>query len=81
MMLLIVGAPFACATANGTDLARARAAREFDCPPQRLVVTWLGSGSLDTEIYKVAGCGRVSNYACDEADETCLKESDYRHEE
>jgi hypothetical protein len=82
MMLLVVGAHLACAaTVNGTDLARARAAREFDCPPKHLVVTRLGWGSLDTEIYKVAGCGKVSTYACDEADETCLKESEYRHEE
>jgi len=78
---LVVGALFslltACeATLTGAELARARAAREYDCPAQRVHVKWLSEGPNEYRIYKVAACGTVATYACNTDRESCIKESD-----
>ena len=66
--------------AEGHDLARDRASREYDCPRNQLHVRWLSSSRLG-EVYRVTGCGVVVTYACKEMSEECLKESDDRIEE
>ena len=66
------------ATLTTADLARARAAREYDCPPKRVHLKWLSAGPDDYQIYKATACGTVVTYACNEDRKTCLKESDDR---
>ena len=66
------------ASLTGADLARARAAREYECPPKRIHIKWLSQGPNDYEIYKVAACGTVVTYACNTDKEACVKESDDR---
>ena len=79
MSVLLSLLPSCEATLTGPDLARARAAREYDCPPKRIHVKWLSDGPRDGyQIYKVAACGTVATYACDTERESCIKESDDR---
>lgn len=66
------------ATLTGADLARARASREYECPKKKIHVKWLSTGPNQYEIYKVAACGTVVTYACNESKEACIKESDDR---
>gem|GEM_PF-3302991 len=66
------------ASLTGADLARARAAREYDCPPKRIHIKWLSQGPNEYEIYKVAACGTIVTYACNTDKEACVKESDDR---
>ena len=67
------------ACVSGADLARDRASREFDCPKSKLNVRWLSSSQVG-EIYRVRGCGVVVTYACDDLEETCIRESEARSE-
>lgn len=62
-----------CAT--GAELTRARAAREYDCPPERVYVKWLGSGDLG-DTYRARACGFTATYICSEVSEGCYKESE-----
>ena len=82
LLLLLLSATVtlgACeATLTGADLARARAAREYDCPQKTIHIKWLSQGPNDYEIYKVAACGTVVTYACNTDKEACIKESDDR---
>jgi hypothetical protein len=77
-MLVVCLALLACATANSADLARARAAREYDCPEKKVRVRWLSEGPNDTRIYQVNACGTKATYACNADTESCIKESDDR---
>jgi hypothetical protein len=79
-IVVVIVALLACATTSGADLARARAAREYDCPQNRIRVRWLSHGPRGHQIYKVEACGVVATYACEEEEETCLKESDDRRQ-
>jgi hypothetical protein len=63
---------------NEAELARARAAREYDCPPERVRTKWLSQGPNGYQIYKVAACGTLVTYACNTRKEACVKESDDR---
>ena len=72
-MLLLGGCE---ASLTGTDLARARAAREYDCPREHVRVKWLSAGPKGYQIYKVAACGTIATYACNTRAESCMKESD-----
>jgi hypothetical protein len=74
--ILTLGACEASLTA--ADLARARAAREYDCPPKRVRLKWLSQGPNEYQIYKVSACGTLATYACNADRETCIKESDDR---
>jgi hypothetical protein len=65
--------------AEGSQLAIARASKEYDCPQSELRVKWVGTSQLG-EVYRVNGCGVVVTYACQEGSETCLKESDDRRD-
>lgn len=79
VLLVVLPTLLGCeASLTGADLARARAAREYECPPKRIKVKWLADGPKDYEIYKVAACGTVVTYACDAEHESCIKESDDR---
>jgi hypothetical protein len=59
---------------EGEDAARDRASEEYGCPPERLHVKDIGESQIG-EVYRVAGCGMVSTYACNKNGQ-CLKESD-----
>jgi hypothetical protein len=61
---------------EGEEAARDRASQEYGCPPERLHVKDIGDSQIG-EVYRVAGCGTVSTYACDN-NGRCLKESDTR---
>jgi hypothetical protein len=76
-IVVVIVALLACATTSGADLARAR---EYDCPQNRIRVRWLSHGPRGHQIYKVEACGVVATYACEEEEETCLKESDDRRQ-
>ena len=63
---------------EGEDAARDRASEEYGCPAERLHVKDIGASQIG-EVYRVAGCGTVSTYACDH-NGRCLKESDDRRD-
>jgi len=65
-----------CYEFTGPQLARARAAREYECPEKKVRVKWLSDGPKDYTIYKVAACGTIATYACDVPAQACVKESD-----
>lgn len=65
----------ACAATS--DSARARAAREYDCPESKVTVKWLSSAD-NGDIYRVNACGTVATYSCDDMSGNCIKESDDR---
>jgi hypothetical protein len=84
---LLVAVPailLGCATTAGQDLARARAAREYNCPPQRISVKWLSTADShnayvgNSDVYRVSACGIIATYLCNEDLESCTKESDDR---
>jgi len=66
------------ASLTGGELARARAAREYECPPEQVHVKWLSEAPNDYRVYKVSACGTIATYACNADKESCLKESDDR---
>ncbi|MFT3770509.1 MAG: hypothetical protein QM820_34200 [Minicystis sp.] len=70
---------FSAGCAEASALARARAAREYNCPEDKVLVRWVSDGPKGSSIYKVSACGTVATYVCEEVHETCLKESEDRH--
>lgn len=52
--------------------------REYDCVISEDRVRWISSGPRGYDIYRVNACGRLVTYACNEASEDCIKESDDR---
>jgi hypothetical protein len=72
----VLGSSAGCAEAS--SLARARAAREFNCPEEKVRVRWVSDGPRGASVYQVSACGTVAMYVCEEIHETCLKESDDR---
>ncbi|MBI4703715.1 MAG: hypothetical protein HY744_21610 [Deltaproteobacteria bacterium] len=77
--LVLTGAVAGCTP--GHELARVRAARELSCPEANIRVKWIGGapGNLG-DVYMVNACGVRATYVCNEAQESCLKESDDRVE-
>jgi hypothetical protein len=70
---LLVG----CATTTAEELARDRAAREYNCPSRKVRTLYLSHTAKGAEVYKVAACGNVTTYACDETELSCESEGHY----
>ncbi len=73
---LLLVAITVCACVEPVDAAKARAAREYDCPLAQIRARWIGSSKLG-EVYQVRACGVVAAYACGN-NEDCIRESDDR---
>lgn len=73
-LLFVVMALGACV--EPVDAAKARAAREYDCPLTQIRARWIGTSKLG-EVYQVRACGVVATYACGD-NEDCIRESDDR---
>ena len=69
---------FVSGCASAEELARARAANEYDCPEDKIRTKWISSGPNGYEIYKVSACGTVATYACNDTSSSCIRESDDR---
>jgi len=68
---------FSCV--DGQDAARVRAAREYDCPEDKIEMKYLGESQLG-ELWQVHACGVVATYACKStsSEGQCIRESDDR---
>ena len=64
---------------DGQDAARVRAAREYNCPEDKIQMKYLGESQLG-ELWQVHACGVVATYACQSSsrDGECIRESDDR---
>ncbi|MCC6555168.1 MAG: hypothetical protein IT372_19560 [Polyangiaceae bacterium] len=54
-----------------TAQLRQRAASDFDCPPEKLEVSDIGSG-----VYRVSGCARQDTYVFSDEAKAWLRESE-----